>query len=98
MTDQNAPRSPAQIGRLLEIASSQDEAWAQLDGCLRRLREIRQAQQTLATLSPAERAAALASIHRWAGGWAAVGRGQVCDGARVVRARVNCRSARLFHW
>lgn len=61
VTDQNAPRSPAQIGRLLEIASSQDEAWAQLDGCLRRLREIRRAQQTLATLSPAERAAALES-------------------------------------
>lgn len=59
VTDQNTPRTPAQIARLLEMASSQDEAWVQLDGCLARLREIRQAQQTLATLSPAERAAAL---------------------------------------
>lgn len=58
VTEQRTLRSPAQIARLLEIASSRDEAWVHLDGCPSRLREVRQAQQALVRLSPAERAAA----------------------------------------
>ena len=61
---ENVGRSTAEIGRLFEVASREDEAIDRLDGCMAELREVQAARLALTAFTPAERRAALAHRRR----------------------------------
>ena len=57
---ENVGRSTAEIARLFEVASREDEAIYRLDGCMTELREVQAARLALTAFTPAELRAALA--------------------------------------
>lgn len=57
-------RSTAEIARLFEVASREDEAIYRLDGCMAELREVQAARLALTAFTPAELQAALAYRRR----------------------------------
>ncbi|WP_157720504.1 hypothetical protein [Friedmanniella luteola] len=57
-------RSTAEIARLFEVASREDEAIYRLDGCMTELREVQAARRALTAFTPAELQAALAYRRR----------------------------------
>lgn len=61
-------RSAAEVARLFDLAGREDDAIAQLDGCVARLREVQQAKAALKSLPAAELRAALEFRRRTLGG------------------------------
>lgn len=61
-------RSTAEVARLFDVAGREDDAIAQLDGCVARLREVQQAKAALKSLPAAELRAALEFRRRTLGG------------------------------
>ena len=57
-------RSTAEIARLFEVASREDEAISRLDGCMSELREVQAARLALTSFTPVELRAALADRRR----------------------------------
>ena len=57
-------RSTAEIARLFEVASREDEAIYRLDGCMAELLEVQAARLALTAFTPAELQAALAYRRR----------------------------------
>ena len=71
MTDPNPEaeqRSAAAVARLFDVAGREDDAIAQLDGCVARLREVQQAKAALKSLPASELRAALEFRRRTLGG------------------------------
>ena len=61
---ENVGRSTAEIARLFEVASREDEAIYRLDGCMAELREVQAARLALTAFTPAELQAAVAYRRR----------------------------------
>ena len=62
--EREADRSTAEIARLFEVASREDEAIYRLDGCMAALREVQAARLALKAFTPAELRAALTHRRR----------------------------------